>query len=226
MIAAALRDDIQRYAHEMRGENRLFVGAARGVLTRTTITLYLANLHELICNSQRHLRVARDTALARGLLDLAAYYAEKCVEEQGHDAWAVADMSRVAPKSARGAVLPATRERIERLDAIIEEDPELYLTYTLFAEYVTVLLGGDWLDLLEANCGIPRTSMTVVRNHVDLDKEHVAEALERIDALVSDPRKITRMRQVLRESFALFDRFGAEICAHAEVQDLRHVPAA
>jgi hypothetical protein len=53
--------------------------------------------------------------------------------------------------------------------------------------------------------------MTVVANHAELDREHVQEALDEIDELVGDPRKLPRMRAVLLESMTRFDRFCAEI---------------
>jgi pyrroloquinoline quinone (PQQ) biosynthesis protein C len=226
MIAEALCDDIKRYARDVRSTNQLFVHAANGSLTHPAVSTYLANLHELVSHTPVHLSRASSRARALGLTPLADYFGEKCGDEAGHDAWARTDLSRLAPRGIRHDVLPAMRERIERLEEIIDEDPELYLAYVLFAEYATVLLGGDWLNLLETRCGIPRSSMTVIDNHVELDREHVSEALERIDSLVGDPRKLTRLRAVLQESFALWDRFGEEVCAAPESEQARHVPAA
>jgi len=53
--------------------------------------------------------------------------------------------------------------------------------------------------------------MTVVGNHIELDRDHVEAALDEIDALVADPTKLPRMREVLLDSFAHFDRFCAEV---------------
>jgi pyrroloquinoline quinone (PQQ) biosynthesis protein C len=101
----------------------------------------------------------------------------------------------------------------------------------LFAEYLTVLLGPPWLALLEERCGIPQSSMTVIANHAEEDRHHVEEALDEIDALVADPRKLRRMREVLLDSCGHFDRFCEEVTAErvpesGEVRDAAGVSAA
>jgi hypothetical protein len=53
--------------------------------------------------------------------------------------------------------------------------------------------------------------MTVIGNHIELDREHVEEALDQIDALVANPRKLPRMRQVLAQTLTYFDRFCADV---------------
>jgi hypothetical protein len=110
------------------------------------------------------------------------------------------------------------------IERVIDEDPALYLAYILFAEYLVVLLGPQWLELLESRCGIPRTSMTVIGNHAELDREHVAEAFEVIDALVGDPQKLPAMRRVLRDTIACFEAFCRGVIEAADAE-LR-VPAA
>ena len=100
---------------------------------------------------------------------------------------------------------------LDYLRAMIAEEPTQYLTYILFVEYVTVLMGPDWLRLLDERCGIPISAMTVVGKHVELDKDHTAEALEEIDRLVEDPGNIERLRRALRTSMEYFDGFCFEI---------------
>jgi hypothetical protein len=128
--------------------------------------------------------------------------------------------------------LQSIRDLVTFLATTIDRDPVLYLSYILFAEYLIVLLGPEWLRMLEERCGIPRSSMTVIGNHIELDREHVEEALDQIDALVSDPHKLPSMRAVLLETFAYFDRFCADVTdevAHkvwASPDAERHVSAA
>jgi hypothetical protein len=215
MIADALRLEIERYAAGVREHNPLFVGAAAGRLHAGHLARYLANVHELVLHTPRYLHRARLGALAHGDAELARHYAQRLTEEVGHDAWAERDLQRVATlaggAAARPEVVPTMRELLDYLARVIDEDPALYLAYILFAEYLIVLLGPEWLALLEARCGIPRTSMTVVGNHAELDREHTEEAFERIDALVADPLKLPRMREVLTGSIARFEAFCREI---------------
>ena len=186
-----------------RDERRLYRGAAEGALTRESLALYLSNVHALVRHTPLHLSRAHRRAKEAGRETLVAHFAQKLAEEQGHDAWAEADLASVAAAGARTDLLPSMRDWLDGLVSIIDEDPDLYLAYILFAEYLTVLVGAEWLELLESRCGIPTSAMTVVANHVELDREHVDDALHCIDALVADPRKLPRMREVLRTSFAM-----------------------
>ena len=218
MFGNALRLEIELYAATMRKKNPLFTKAEDGTLSRAHVARYLANIHYLIRHTPVYLERARERALALGDTRLAEHYTHKLDEEQGHDAWAERDVERVSRTSD---VVPrldnavAMRELVDYLGMIIDEDPALYLAYILFAEYLIVLLGPEWLALLESRCGIPHSSMTVIGNHAELDKNHVEEALDEIDELVGDPVKLPRMREVLRDSILFFDRFCAEVTATA-----------
>jgi len=223
MIGRALGSDIERYAAEVRAKNPLFARAANGTLSVRTVGAYLANIHHLIQYTPEYLGRARDRARAAGDEALALHYDHKGREEVGHDKWAERDLERVGHIAAapipRGTV-PAIRSLVHYLAELIDEDPVLYLSYCLFAEYLIVILGPEWLDMLEKNCGIPTSAMTVVANHVELDKDHVEEALEAIDDLVGDPTKLPKMRDALHASFAYFEQFCRELEAK-EFEDER-----
>lgn len=224
MIGHALRAEIDRYAVEMRRSNPLFTKAEDGSLTSECIARYLANVHALITYTPTYLARARDRARAAGDDRLADHYQHKRAEEVGHDEWAENDFQRVsvqAVKRVERAAVPAITALIAYLADIIDEDPALYLAYILFTEQLIVLLGPEWLALLEDRCGIPRASMTVIANHAELDKEHVEEALEEIDDLVGDPHKLPRMREALLESISYFDRFCAEVTDMEQYDDAR-----
>lgn len=225
MIANALRVEIEQYAARIKTSNPLFRSAENGTMTPERIGRYLASVHFLVSHTPIHLGRARDGARARGDTPLAEHYRHKIGEEQGHDLWAERDLRRVsemAPSVPTGvASTPDVARSMRRLAAwlpsVIDEEPSLYLAYILFAEYLTVLMGPEWLRLLEERCGIPRTSMTVIGNHAELDREHCEEAFEHIDRLVADPRRLPRMREVLRQSIVMFERFCAEIVESEQV---------
>jgi hypothetical protein len=216
MIANALRLDIEKYAAKMPTSNPLFRKAEDGSFTSTSMVSYLANVRHLSCEAQLYLSQAGRLASERGDELLARHYAHKRHEELGHEVWADRDIARITAKSTAPVahdVLPSIHGLIAFLGRVVDEDPSLYLAYTLFAEYLIVLLGTEWLLLLEERCGIPRSSMTIIGNHIELDREHVEEAFDEIDALVGDPSKLPRMREVLAETLAHFDRFCAEVTA-------------
>lgn len=221
MIGAALRSEIDRYAVHMRRKNPLFTKAEAGVLTPHCIGRYLANVHYLVSHTTVFLTRARDRALDNGDSALAAHYAHKIVDEAGHDLWAKRDLQRVAAMTAQPVspdVLQPIRDVLDYLFSVIERDPTLFLSYQLLGEYITVALGTTWLDLLEEHCGIPRTSMTIIGNHVALDQDHLEDLLEQIDDLVGDPKKLAPMREVLLTAIGHIERFCVEVteeCPHA-----------
>lgn len=228
MIAAALREDIESYARRCRQENRIFCMAAEGSLSKATVTRYIANIHYLIQHTPDYLARARDRAQALGDAPLAKHFAHKLAEEIGHDVWAerdLASLTRMTGSSVDVRVTSAMRRLVELVARIIDEDPALYLSYIAFAEYLIVILGPEWLELLERRCGIPMTSMTVIGNHIELDREHAEEAFDQIDDLVGEPHKLRPMRQALAETLALFDEYCMELAEGEKNKgiDGRHV---
>ena len=234
MIGEALSDEIGRYVVESRGKNPLFTKAMDGTLSPALIGQYLANVHQLVVHTPIHLARARKVAEARGDATLSQHFEHKLVEEAGHDAWAARDREGLAERTGAKApdnVIPSMAALLLHIEGLIEKDPSLYLAYILFAEQLIVLMGGEWLSLLETRCGIPKTVMTVVGNHAELDKDHVADALDEIDDLVGDPSKLPAMREALLSSMHKFDQFCVEVTSTPMVQDAersseKHIAAA
>ncbi|MBL8741911.1 MAG: hypothetical protein JNK04_12475 [Myxococcales bacterium] len=200
----------------MRTTNPLFARAERGTLDAHHLVRYLANVRVLVLHTPLHLERAIDRATSLAKTELACHFKKKVGEEQGHDKWAERDVATVRAMIAQaveGGRATTLDRIISFIEATIDEDPELYLSYILFAEHLIVLMGPTWLDHLETRCGIPRSAMTVIGNHAELDREHSEEGLEAIDALVRDPRKLPPMRRVLSDTVALFERFSAEVVA-------------
>jgi hypothetical protein len=215
-ISEALKRDIEAYATHLRGSNELFKQARCGEVTPSAIATYIANLRLLVQHTDTNLRLAEKRAEELGKTSLARFFAEKRREEVGHDRWADNDMATLS--GMFGVTHAAEPSRsitglLYYLRAMIAEEPMHYLAYILFSEYVTVLLGPEWLRLLEDRCGIPTSAMTVVGNHVELDKSHVDEGLREIDRLVGDGDPLEPMRVALRTFMRYFEGFCSEISA-------------
>jgi hypothetical protein len=213
MIADALRTDIETYSARARS-NPIYQRALAGTLGRDEVAVYLGNILHLLRHTPLYLARAHRRAVERGDGALAMFFEEKLREEVGHDEWAVTDLTHLQAGGdglTPGPVMPALSALLDYLARTIDEDPTLYLAYILFAEYFTVLEAPEWLALLEERCGIPKAFMSAVGNHAELDKDHVAEGLDAIDALVTDPRYLAPMRRALHESITRFDRFLAEV---------------
>lgn len=218
MIADALNYEIRAYVAQMRQVNPLFFKAEAGELTASTMSVYLANIRYLIGHTVPFLSRARELAANAGDASLAAHYAHKLAEETGHEQWAEDDLTRIRQMgvTSTSEVVPAMRALVHFTSQIIDEDPVLYLAYILQTEQIISEIGPEWLRLLEERCGIPRQCVSVVDHHAELDREHTDEALELIDELVGDPRKLPRMREVVVESISLFQRFCEELTANVE----------
>ncbi|MBX3200227.1 MAG: hypothetical protein KF894_18975 [Labilithrix sp.] len=234
MIADALRADIETFAKTRSRQNLLFQMAEQGNVDAVCIRAYLTNLHYLLRHTPICLVRARKLAIARGDHPLADHFKHKLVEEAGHFRWAEDDLASLpATVEASPGVLASMQRHVAFIIRTIDEDPSLFLAYILFGEYFTVVLGPEWLRLLEERCGIPRSSMTVVDKHIEIDQGHVEEALDSIDDLVGEPHMLPRMREVLRESMDHFYAFCTELAeVHGRVSEpvLRdrvvHAPAA
>lgn len=231
MIAAALRVDIERLAGDVRS-SPLLARAAGGTLRAEHLAAYLASVHRLVQQTPVHLAEARRRAEAAGDRRLAAHFEAKLGEEHGHDAWAERDLHRVGrmrrSMATSATVAPSMMSLVDYVGTLVQRAPVLYLAYILVAEYVTVLLGPEWLHQLEARCGIPRSAMTVVGNHAELDQAHTQEAFDHIDELVGDPRLLPQLRAVVVESLRLFNAFCSEVVTIVDAELARdaHAPAA
>jgi hypothetical protein len=215
-ISETLKLEIESYALELRRSNQLFTRAQSGELTPVAIATYIANMRFLVLHTDVNLKLARKRAEELGKPRLAHFFEQKAKEEEGHYHWAERDMLTL--KGLFGVASTAGPARsiaalLEYLQALIVEEPSQYLAYILFVEYLTVLTGPEWLRLLEERCGIPNSAMTVVGNHIELDKEHVVEGLREIDLLVDDGETVDRFRGALRASMRYFEGFCSEISA-------------
>ncbi|HWW86009.1 MAG TPA: hypothetical protein VNZ26_20575 [Vicinamibacterales bacterium] len=213
-IGNAIQFEIEQYARSLVHSNALFRAAEKGALTPEQVKIYISGILFQIRGSLKVLRRAERLASATGDHALAAHYRLKFREECGHDRWAERDL-----KSLRGSYteyecngsMRALKDLIAYLNQVIDLDPCLFLSYLLLSEYLTVLAGPAWLEALEGKCGIPRNNVSVVANHIELDREHVIDGVREIDVLIASPDKREAMLDVVAKSIAYYDRFWSEI---------------
>jgi hypothetical protein len=212
-IGETLKREIEDYARHLVASSPPFVAARTGILTAHHVKKYVRGILFLIRGTMGVLRRAEQGASAIGDEKLAEHYREKLREERGHDRWAEHDLASLPGPRVDGAHRdsPALQALVAYLNAVVDDEPCLFLSYTLLAEYLTVLVGPTWLQAIEAACDIPQTHISVVANHVELDREHTAEGVHEIDALVASPERRTAMLDVLRTSMSHFDLFWEEI---------------
>jgi hypothetical protein len=212
MIGHALRVEIELWASRI-GESPFFRLAREGRLSRGAVVRYVANITYLVSLSPGFLQRAQDRAAELGDPKLALHFAQKRAEEAGHDAWGRADLRELGADGFDVSRTAAVAEMASFLARNIEEAPARYLAYIAFAEYVTVLVGPELLELLEQKNGVPRSSVSIVGKHIEHDIHHSEEGWEAIDDLVVEPTAIAEMRTTLRQVMGFFDAFSEELAA-------------
>lgn len=214
--ASQLAATVEAYASDLRANHPLLGLAQNGLLGVRNVATYLMNIRFMVEHTPLHLGQAKRRAEETGQHELAEFYTQKLREEVGHDVWATNDLSRLnqefgaQPKEAPSRHIQDLAHFIERL---IAEEPSHYLAYILFSEYLTVLLGPIWVRALTTRCGIPGDALSVVSQHVELDKSHVRDELSRIDALLAGNR--VAVFDALHASMRHFRSFCDELYAGA-----------
>jgi hypothetical protein len=216
-IGNVLKLEIESYAQSIAQSGQLILAAKRGLLTAQHIGAYVSGLRFLIRGTLGVLQRAEQRAKTCGDWALSAHYGQKLREESGHDRWAEHDLLSLPPTALYGSNAPQTAlgRLVTYLDHVTDREPSLLLPYMLLVEYLTVLAAPDWLEMLESNCGIPQSSLSVITKHVALDKEHAAEGVDVIDRLVSSPGSLEPMLGVLRKSLSYFQEFWTEVLSTA-----------
>jgi hypothetical protein len=217
-VSAILFQDSSAYALELRERSALMKHAQGGRMSGASVLRYLAGIRYLTRQSVRLLELAAESSERLGELPLAEHYRKRRAEEDGHHLWAESDMRGIAATLGVSAV-PEASPALVGLVTFLEQEiaiaPVRYLAYGLLAEHVTVAVGPDWIAALERACGVSRSHLSVVENHVRLDGAHVAEGLAEIDALAGTAL-LPAMRETIRTSITHLDRFLAELVTLGE----------
>ncbi len=218
MLSSALQQEIEAFAHHLREEHSLFSKARDGQLSAQAITRYLNNVLYLIQHTPVHLKLASQAAQNEGNAGLASYFEEKFREEQGHDEWARSDIRTLDERRSVAAVDDVSdhiRGLTGYLRRVIGKNPTAYVAYILLAEYLMVLLGEEWISSLEQGCDIPRDALSVVGNHVALDRVHATRGFEEVDGFLQADGELSCLRDTLRRSMTYMEEFFSEVAEAA-----------
>lgn len=211
MNANDLKAQVEKHLDRFREHNPLLVRARTGTLTHRQFLDYLNNLMYFFHHSVIHLDIARTRALQLGNEEIVPFLEEKVREERGHDRWASNDLRRSGSTQEGfdlGRVAPGTHRILAYSVDLIGEDPELFLAYMFFHEYITVAGGPELLADLDARCGIPVDHVTSIAHHVKLDRHHVEEDLVEISAVLErSPEKAPLLRRTIDDTAAHADAF-------------------
>jgi hypothetical protein len=166
--------------------------------------------------SQRNLGAAAERSQALGLSQLAEYFAGKAREERGHEQWAVQDLLRLPDAATRGLHPAAASLALGHLQReLVAEHPLCMLAYAVWAEYLTALLGDEWLKLL-ANNGYDRDAVSAVSKHVEADTQHAPEGFAALDHFWEGTPSAQRILESVARAQRLFELLCEEVCEATE----------
>lgn len=210
-LAGMLKAEIDAWGEKQR-QSQLIELARAGSLTPRAVALYLTSLKELFTQSQINLHRAAARSEELCLPKLVAYFRDKCHEEHGHEQWAASDLSKL-PTAAADGVTPARGglELAQLQRTLLDEHPLCFVVYAVWAEYLTVLLGDEWLDAL-AVCGYERDGLSAVSNHVEADRHHAAHGFDALDDLWEGQPGLETLMHSLERAERAFEAFCEEIC--------------
>jgi hypothetical protein len=211
-----LREMIERCANELRETSALAMLVKQGRITPRAIALYLESLRYLFAHSPDLLRSAAQRCDELGRTAMADYFRNKVHEEQGHDNWASSDLARL-PAAISEGVRPAQAviELVTFQRRLISRDPMCYAAYVLWAEYLTALLGAEWLAALAAS-GYSRDQLSSVAKHLEADREHAPRGFAEIEAFWQAEPAGAVVFEAVADAARLFRAFCDEICAEAQ----------
>jgi len=215
MVSHIVKAEIEQFFLKMKETNPLFENARNGKLTAAHVNTYLHNLHFLLYQTMPCLTLARRRAAEDGNARLEKFFLDKMGEEEGHDEWAKADMSNVRERFGIASSDPDysryVLNLIGYLKSTISREPSLYIVYMMLVEYFTVLAGPEWIEDLEKKCGIPRTMVSAVSNHVELDRDHVVEDMQLLDEVFHQSGELEKVRVVLHDCMELLEGLSCDL---------------
>jgi len=170
----SLHARVEALCADIEEHNALLRLARDRRLSPQRVALFLYNTEQLIRRTPEHISRAITVATDKRLDFLLPYLAHSAKEEVDHHKWAERDQTVLSGVHGEATVflLPAMKRLMQWLQATIDGDPVLLLAYILFVEYLTVRVGPGFVAAAQES-GVPVQALTVISNHVTLDKDHV-----------------------------------------------------
>ena len=209
-VANQLKNSIDTWAEVLR-TSPLRDLVERGQITPQALCLYLESLRYMFRQSEANVRVAAARCEDLELKPLLSYFRSKAREEDGHDQWAVNDLSRL-PEEITSGIQPARAivKLVELQTALIAEHPLCFVALIVWSEYTTALLGEEWLNALEVS-GYSREQLSAVAKHIDADKGHASRGFRDLDELWTGDVALNVILDAVRRAQGLFESFCLEI---------------
>lgn len=217
MFRDKVKQEIEAATKNLLDKNIFIQKARKGDLSKEQISRHIKNILYSIEFTPTHLKTASERLKACGQPEIALFMDEKFNEEVGHDHWAKADLANLGSSNRIQHDKDLTKgiiELVKYIEVLVNNEPLKYIAYMTFVEYFTVLAAPEFLDCVEKKCGVPRTSLSVVSKHGELDKHHTDDDLNAIEKFVDSPQKKREFLNVIYKTAEILDHHFTE-CAEA-----------
>lgn len=209
-LSLQLKENIEKSVEEFRRSNPFFMRIKEGRIGDPQVRLYLLNVRYLFEKTTEFLSLARNLCKERNDIAGFEFFSHRYDEEYGHKTWAENDLKQMGEEKfaeKNDWINPSLIELMDYLQAKIEKEPRLYLSYIAHAEYLTTLLATEFLNELEEKCGVQKENMTAIDNHGEVDKEHALEDFDVIDELVEGHVDEVEFLDIQKEAEKYFEPF-------------------
>lgn len=207
MFDQSIKTEIETATAQILASNRLVLAAQHGLMTKDLVVRYVKNCLFAVRHTPLHLVKARKAAESLGLTALASFMENKFNEEVGHDVWALNDLKSLKapqPHLQDHDITNGNQQLMAWVGELCAHQPLYYIAYITFVEYFTVLAAPPFLESLE-KAGFPRSSLSVVALHEELDKDHLVRDLKAVVNLVDTFEKQTLFIASLRKAATLIN---------------------
>lgn len=207
-----LKKKIEHICVDLYEAHPWFIQARSGETKKGQVFRYLRDVHFILSQSTRHLLVAAHTARKENRAELSKFFLEKIKEEEGHEKWAAADIQKMGQSIENGFDrTEAANDLMEFIDLLVTEYPRGYLLYVCLVEYLTVSAGAMWIKDVVNQCGLDPNGLSVIGNHVILDKDHVDGDYEVIIREFIDDNDVAIAVKTMDKIESLLESFFSEM---------------
>jgi hypothetical protein len=208
-IADELKAFIEKYAQNIKVNSLLFEKSKTGELTREQVGLYLFNLYFILSQATVRTETALKVARSRGLDKLALFFEDLIEFEKGHDEWAVDDLDKFGFDELlldSFTIVPAMKEISAFMHELAQRRPHSYIACHFYSAYIALLIGPEWLELLQLNCGISVTEVSIMQKYQLFDEEYNFNDFSKVENFTDglDVVRVVSDLEIINKLFTLF----------------------
>ena len=200
---------IEKYAKDIKERSLMFEKAKNGTLKREQIGLYLFNIYFTLSQAPLRTRTTMKVAEKKGYDDVALFLKGLIEYEKGYDDWAVNDLENFGFDDQlidSFTIVPAVKEISAFMHEMSQRRPHSYIACHFYSAYLALLIGPEWLNLLQLNCGISMTEVSIMTKYQLFDNEYNFNDFKKVENFTKglDVNRVVLDLEVMNKLFTLF----------------------